>query len=273
MKTKKKKISEGEFVETLLRHGKELFITEDINKLFFRGKAKPGQVADFLFTMSGKGWIKNLEKGKYILQRVSGDLHSNNFLIGMQLISPAAISYWSALNYYGLTNQLPHTVFIQTIKRKQSKVIDGVLYKFITLSKWKYFGIRKEWLRKGEIRHLYFNITDPEKTIVDCFDYPEYCGGIQESALGLISGKNLDLDKIFHYAVKMKNTAILKRIGFIAELFGVDFLIEKILANRKIFSSRFSLLDTNSADYGKYNRKWLLRINTDIENLKRILET
>lgn len=273
MKKDKKFITDGEFVEVLLQHGKEFFRAEDINSLFFQGKAEVHQLNNFLHKMVSKGWMKPIEKGKYILQRVSGDLHSNNFLIGMQLVQPSSISYWSALNYYGLTEQLPQTIFIQTTKRKQSKAIDGVLYKFITLSRWKYFGIKKEWLREGEIRHLYFNITDIEKTIIDCFDYPEYCGGIHESAKGLILAKNIDYEKIYNYTKKMKNTAILKRIGFVSELFGLDYLVEKIQSNKKNFSSRFSLLDTTAADYGKYNRRWMLRVNTDIESLKRILES
>lgn len=272
MSNQKIHIPESEFVEKLLQKGKELFVTEDINQLFFNGKARPKQLNNFLFSMSQRGWIKSIEKGKYTLLKVSGDLHNNSFIIGMQLVQPACIGYWSALNYYGLTEQLPHTVFVQTTKRKKSKTVSGIDYRFVTLSDWKYFGTRKEWLREGEIRHLFFIITNLEKTIVDCFDYPRYCGGIIESVKGLISAKECDLEKLYRYAIRMKNSAILKRIGFIAELFEITYLSEKILSNKKLLSVKYSLLDTLASDYGKYNRKWRLRINTDVENLKRVLD-
>ena len=39
------------------------------------------------------------EKGKYTL---------NEFIIGSLLVTPYSVAYWSALNFYGMTEQIPN---------------------------------------------------------------------------------------------------------------------------------------------------------------------
>ena len=46
------------------------------------------------------------DKGKYTL---------NGFIIGSLLVTPYSVAYWSALNFYGLTEQFPNTVFLRTV--------------------------------------------------------------------------------------------------------------------------------------------------------------
>lgn len=264
--------SEKEIVSSLQTAGKELFTTNDINALFYGGKGSAQQIYELLYALREKGWVQRIEGGKYALLNITGDLHRNSYLVAMKLVEPACIAYWSALNYYGLTEQLPRTVFVQTPKRKTAKEALDVQYQFITVSPFKFFGIRKEWLRT-EARHLFFNITDLEKTLVDCFDYPEYCGGITECAKGLVNAKNLDIEKILSYAGKMKNGAIVKRIGFVAELFGLEAIVNFVERQIEHRSPKFSLLDTSLSSAGRYVRKWRLRINVDEDQLKMIFHS
>ena len=52
----------------------------------------------------------------------------------MELASPVAIAYWSALNHHGLTEQLPRAVFIATNHpvRRPPKQVLGVNYTLIS---------------------------------------------------------------------------------------------------------------------------------------------
>ena len=137
-----------------------------------------------LYRLQQSGAIERIEKGKYLiipLGAEKGKYTLHEFVIGSLLVEPYSIAYWSALNYYGLTEQIPNTVFIQTITRKfnfNPKVF-GVQYKIIKIKREK-FGIRKEWIEETQI-----NITDKEKTIIDCLDLPQYGGGIIEVAKAL----------------------------------------------------------------------------------------
>ena len=145
-----------------------------------------------LSRLEKRGWIERIEKGKYMiipLGAEKGKYTLNEFVIGSLLVKPYAIAYWSALNFYGLTEQIPNTVFIQTTarKKKQETEIFGVRYKIIKIKSEKLFGIRKEWIEETQI-----NITDKEKTIIDCLNKSQYCGGVIEAAKAL---KNGTLDK------------------------------------------------------------------------------
>jgi predicted transcriptional regulator of viral defense system len=52
------------------------------------------------------------EKGKYTL---------NEFIIGSLLANPYSVAYWCGLDFYGLTEQFPNTVFLQTTSRKKKR--------------------------------------------------------------------------------------------------------------------------------------------------------
>ena len=72
--------------------------------------------------------LVQLEKGKYCRPNFN-----NNFVIANYLCKNSTIAYWSALNHYGLTEQIPNTIFVQTDKLKRSKKVLNVNYKFINV--------------------------------------------------------------------------------------------------------------------------------------------
>lgn len=249
-------------IKSLLKKGKEHFSGEDINEICFKGKGSPIEVYRVINRLITKNWAARIQRGKYILLNVSDGKQHNPFIIAMHLVQPAAISYWSAINYYGLTDQMPKTVFVQTTKRKRAAKNLQTEYQFITLNKEKFFGIKKQF-----VGHLNFTITDLEKTIVDCFDYPQYSGGIAECARALKSAKNIDAGKLISYAVRMNNSALIKRLGFTAEKIKMDLILQGLNKAKINLSEKYSLLDPSLADHGKYSSKWKLRINTDINKL------
>ncbi|MHA1644344.1 MAG: type IV toxin-antitoxin system AbiEi family antitoxin domain-containing protein, partial [Candidatus Freyarchaeota archaeon] len=142
-----------------------------------------------LSRLEKKGWIERIEKGKYMvipLGARKGKYTLNEFVIGSLLVNPSAISYWSALNHHGLTEQIPTTVFVQTTSRKKRQKLEifGVRYKIIMIKERKFFGIENTWIDEFQV-----NVTDREKTIIDCLDKPEHCGGVIEVAKALKHGE------------------------------------------------------------------------------------
>ena len=209
-----------------------------------------------LYRLEKKGWIERIEKGKYMiipLGAEKGKYTLNEFVIGSMLVRPYAIAYWSALHHYGLTEQIPNTVFIQTTakKKKQEIEIFGVTYKIVRIKESKFFGIRKEWIEENKI-----DITDKEKTIVDCLDKPQHCGGIIEVAKALRNGK-FNENKLGDYAEKMENSAIVRRLGFLCDLLGVKVSLPQIETRNYLY------LDPTMPKRGDKNAKWRLIVNLD----------
>ena len=207
-----------------------------------------------LSRMEKEGWIERIEKGKYILIPLGakkGGYTINEFLIGSQLVKPAVIAYWSALNYHGFTEQIPNTVFIQTTSRKKEQELEifGVRYRIVRITEKKVFGFEKVWI--DDVAVL---ITNPEKTVVDCLDKPRYCGGIAETAKALHG--DLDIEKLKKYAIDIGNSAVIKRLGILCDKMGIKLDVEPGL-----ISGNYPLLDPSMHGKGIMNRKWKIREN------------
>ena len=218
----------------------------------------------FLERLQQKGWIQRIRRGRFtVIPLSSGEkripqLHE--FLVAMELVSPSAVAYWSALNHYGMTEQLPRTVFVATNHplRHPCKEALGYTFKIVSLRPEKFFGIVQDWIGENP-----FRITDKEKTIIDGLDLPKYVGGVGEIAKALTSAwTELDEAKLIEYAAKIGNSAAAKRLGFLMETFKLGkpelFLKSTSLANG------FSPLDPTLPKRGKYNRRWGLLINVEI---------
>lgn len=208
-----------------------------------------------LRTLIRNGLINIIEKGKYCRHNFR-DEH----VIGNYLAQDGAIAYWSALNLHGLTEQISNTVFVQTPKLKRDKTVFGVRYQFIKIKPEKITGIENA----GHGNHSY-KITDKEKTLIDCFDLPEY-GGEFPGIIRAFATNEWDEQKLIAYATKVNNIAAIKRIGYCAELFElplkrfIDFAKEKV-------TKTISLFDNASADEGNYITGWGLRMNVNPDDI------
>ena len=215
------------------------------------------QLNYYLEALLKEGFLRRVAKGIYTLSLEPGRASSpHEFVLGQLLVPSGAVAYWSALNYYGLTEQIPRTVFIQTpVKKGYRKllIVDGKRFKVIVVSPEKFFGIRTIRLGRRKVR-----ITDPEKTIVDCLDKPKYCGGIIE-VLKALKNARLDYEKLLEYAERMKSRAVLKRLGFLSQRLGLG--IEKEIRLSEGDRKSFALLDPSMPPEGRFNYRWGLRIN------------
>lgn len=220
-----------------------------------------GSLRVILSRMEDDGLVERLERGKYLVIPLSarkGGYTLNEFVIGSQLVEPHAISYWSALNYRGLTEQIPNTVFVQTTSRKKKRDLSvfGVRYLIIKISESKFFGVEKVWIDNVSI-----NITDREKTIVDCLDRPEYCGGVIEVVKAL-NNEIYDYDRLSRYAVNMKNSGVIRRLGFLCDHLSIPIVLPAINSRNYLY------LDPTMPKKGVTDRKWRLKVNISLGELE-----
>ncbi|MDO9536717.1 MAG: hypothetical protein Q7J68_00170, partial [Thermoplasmata archaeon] len=231
----------------------ETFTIDDLKHIF---NMTNEVVWNLLYRLEKQGWIERIEKGKYMripVEAEKGKYTLNQFVIGSMLVEPYCISYWSALHHYGFTEQIPSTVFIQTTARKKHQNIEifGIDYKIIRLTPEKFFGQRKEWFINDAIM-----ITDKGKTLVDCLDKPQYCGGIIEAIKGLRE-REFDPIKIAQYAMQMKNTGVIRRLGFLSDYYGLEVTLPEINKSTR----NYLLLDPSMPKEGETDSKWRLIVN------------
>jgi predicted transcriptional regulator of viral defense system len=249
----------SDFLTELSRQGKRLFTVEDAAQVY--GKSDGG-LRRLLYTLAKRRWLQRVERGKYLILPFEagreGEWTEHEFIIASYLIDPYYIGFRSALNYYGYTEQFSRTVFVASTHRKMKPALDisGVTYRFVHMTEKKFFGDTKVTLDGYGIR-----ISEREKTIVDCLDRLECCGGVSEVAKALSYGHDeLDLAKTAHYAVRNGNKAVIKRLGYIIELlnFEAGSAMDILRSN---LSSGYSPLDTLGPRGGRYLQRWRLVIN------------
>jgi len=257
----------SDLLTEMTRQRKRIFTFEDAAKAY----GSSGQsLRGLLSTLVKRGWLQRVEKGKYLILPFEAgrerEWTEHEFIIASYLIQPYYIGFRSALNYYGYTEQVSRTVFIVSIRRKlkSSLEISGVTYRFVSLSERKFFGVRQVSVDGYQV-----NISEPEKTIVDCLDHLRYCGGISEVAKALWYGRDeLDFVKMAEYSRRNRNRAASQRLGYLIEILGlktekaVDILLESI-------SNRYAPLDSLSQSKGKYIDRWKVIVNVPDDELSQ----
>jgi len=259
--------NESLLLSSLSEKGKTIFRIEDVvNELMCSYK----YAKVLANNLTKKKWVIVLRRGVYLIVPLSAGVRSHytehEFVIASHLASPYYIAYWSALNFHGFTEQTPFTVFVATTKRTKNREVLNTKYNFVTLSKRKFFGFEPTAVSTYKI-----NISDREKTLADALDHPEYCGGIPEAAKSLWNAKEkVSMEKIVSYAERMRNTAIVKRLGYLLESLNINVDSEILSKMRGMISPGMSALDPTCPRKGTYNTRWNLLLNISKETLEEL---
>ncbi|MDD5337329.1 MAG: type IV toxin-antitoxin system AbiEi family antitoxin [Candidatus ainarchaeum sp.] len=133
------------------------------------------------------------------------------------------VGFWAALNYYGLTEQIPFSVQIVTTSRQRNFEALQTRFEFIQV---RHLG---EW-REEKISKRVIKFATMEQLILDCLALPEKSGGVKEACQALWNARNrLDWKKLEELAFKSSD-AVRRRLGYICGLLGVRKLKPKKIA-------------------------------------------
>ncbi len=215
--------------------------------------------------LEGRGFIKSVERGKYILLGFEPErVLSNPFFIASRVVYPSYVSFWSALNFYGFTEQVPVMVFLASARKKKEVEFNNFRFKYVLINPEKFFGYRKE--RVGDLDFL---IAEEEKAIIDSLYLPENAGGMAEVIKAVYNAKDrVDLDKLFAYASAMKNRSLCSRLGYLLERFGIEagMLLE-------CSSNEYVRLDPAKEKSRVWDKKWHVNVNLSEEEILEWRET
>jgi predicted transcriptional regulator of viral defense system len=231
-----------------------------------------------LHNLERKNWIERVTQGLYQFIPLSYGYPerippSNSFIIGASLIKPYYFSYYTSNSHYGFTTQMPYTLFIATTKKKPEITWEGRTFKFITLSKQKFFGYKKEQIFEHEV-----TMAEPEKSLVDSFDKPKYAGGIEQLARIVWRGfPQVKKEKLVNYALRMNSHALIQRMGFTIDYLTNEQLIKPLPQNlrdkllKKVGKTAI-YLDSRKPKTGTFSKEWNIINNLPREQLLSEIE-
>jgi predicted transcriptional regulator of viral defense system len=163
------------------------------------------------------GLLAEVENGKYLVLGFEPErVLANPLFIASQLATPGYVSFWSALHYYGFTEQAPLTVFVATTVKKRPVVYRDQRFRFVTLQPRKLFGYRRETV--GGLPVL---LADEAKAIVDSLAESRYSGGVAEVARALHAAlPQAGVATLVEYANRMGDKSLGSRLGFLLARLG-----------------------------------------------------
>lgn len=225
--------------------------------------------------LTEKKWLIRLTKGKYLIvpfeAAETGEHTENWFVIAGNLIQskPYYISHYSALDIHEMVTQPVMTVYISTPVRRIPKSILGASFRFVYTKPEDLWGIEDEWVTPSQK----VKTSDLERTIVDCLDRPDLCGGVSEVAKGIWTKRNeIDYSKLVRYAKQLGRKSVIKRLGFILETYSLGNH-ETLSSLKKDITSSYTLLDPSLPASGRYKSSWRIRANAEPEELIEITKT
>lgn len=244
------KISMNYIMKMLYDKEHYYFSSRDLASIF---DLQPSKAYNIIHRLEVKGLVKMVERGKYLLLGFEGEkVLSNPLFIATSIVYPSYVSYWSALNFYGFTEQSPVELLLATTKKKAEVSFNGWKFRYIKVKPYKFFGYKRE-----RLEGLVFLIADKEKAIVDSLDQHQYAGGIGEVTKALNNALDeLDAGKLEEYALAMKNKSLCSRLGYLLEQGGLD-----ARGLRRCVSKGYVRLDPGEPWGKDYNKDWRINMN------------
>ena len=251
-----------QLVQKLAAEGYRIFSTEDVRGMAPEVGLSAGYVVQALHHLVRTGWLVRLRKGLYTLSSaVPGISPAHEFEVAMALVNPAAISHFSAMHHYELTDQIPHHVFVTTTSGQSAPRgagagyrVGDTTYQFIRMRPERFFGTETVWL--GEARVTF---TDMARTLIDGLTMPQYCGGIAEVMHGFEMARDrLPLGQMIDYAMRLDHATV-KRLGWVLEQTGFERSALSVL--QEVGVTGYTKLDASGSREGPYNRTWMIQEN------------
>lgn len=254
--------SESKLIFTLERDGLFLFTFRDAQSILGTSNKAVYRVLDRL---RSKKRIRQVKGGLYLLSPaksgIEGFWAEHAFTILPRLMgADYYVGFWSALEHWGMTEQLPQTIYVVTTKRRKNLAFNNQRIRFVTYPPSRFFGYVKQTMGETE-----FNISSREKTVVDSLSHPEYSGGVSEIAKALWTGREkLDVRQLVEDAERMRILAVKLRLGYLLELLSFPKKSYLPLMPRKATGAPW--LDPTSAKRTiEYSGRWGLKLNVPRE--------
>jgi len=229
---------------------------------------EPRRASRLLRHLVTQGWLTRVQRGLYAAVPIEAEdpqaWRIDPWTIAATALSPSYIGGWTALHHWDLTDQLFATTVVITAKTvpRREREIGGARLELRHRPIRTLFGTRRVW-REG----IPVDVSDPERTLIDCLDDPSLGGGVRHlsEALGnWYAGSSRSTERLIEYADRLGNRTVFKRLGFLLEQLGIEDA-DLISACKARMSSGVSLLDPDRGARGSITTRWNLRINSAIE--------
>ena len=218
-----------------------------------------------LAALADSGWLARVRRGWYIGVPIDasapGEWREDPWVVAATLFSPGYIGGWSAVEHWGLTDQIFNVIYL-VVGRKVAptrQTLQGTDFLIRTVPERELFGTRRVWRQSVAV-----NVADPHRTVIDILDVPASAGGVLhafEVLRAYFESEHADQAKLLEYGDRLGRGTMFKRLGYLVEKAGIadDEFVE---ACRIRITKGVSRLDPSGSPKGRIVARWNLRVNT-----------
>jgi predicted transcriptional regulator of viral defense system len=236
---------------------------------------RPALASSLLHKAGKRGLLSRLKRGVFVVvppELGSATEYSGDpYLAARRLAgdAPSFISHASAMEIHRMVTQPQFVVFTSSTKRIPNRIVGGTEFRFVLLKPEHFFGTARHWVTKQES----VDISDLERTVIDGLRQPEYCGGVTEVAKGLwMRREGMHPAKLVDYALRLGVGAVIRRLGYLLELYGIACEAE-LTRLRRVLTSTYLPLDPILPKEGPHVARWRLQVNISPEELEGVRTT
>ena len=237
---------------------KSIFTIEDVKKEI----TSESTLFSTLRELQSNKIIKKIKGGLYaMINPLTGDMFANKFELATALHNDAFVGYHTALEFYGLGNQMYTDVQVFTPTQYKNDFIDDFRFVYFETNYVDGVLIVEQ---NSTVR-----VTELERTVIDCINRLEVAGGLEEVYMALSAITYCDENKLLYHLKTYNIKALYKKVGFLFSLLNPDYLTNEFyMLCKKNISNRFSDIRENKKTTGIYIDEWKLIIPKEIMNME-----
>lgn len=240
-----KKLTTTYILSQLSERDVDAFETDEFRRLF---ALSPERTHAVLHRLTSVGVLHRLGRGRYVVVGLGrGEVLGHPFFLATRLLEPSYVSFWSALHFYGWTEQVPRTVFLANTRLSGLRRIASYRIRLVRLARNRFFAYTAA--RQGDFA---FPVAEPEKAIVDAIYLPQYAGGMGLVAEALVEAVEiLDGERLAAYAATMGVRSLCSRLGYLLRGLGTQVRGLKGCASRS-----YVKVDPSASRRGRFDAEW-----------------
>lgn len=218
------------------------------------------QYHNWIYNKLKSNIIKKVRSNLYALVDISTkEIYSSRFEIASNISDSSFLCYHSALEYYGIANQVYNVVYVGSLTRFNNFEFEDNEYICQKVSDVKFVNnIINEGIR----------VTSLEKTIVDCIDKIDIAGGIEEVLNALEQTKYLNEEKILGILQYKNKIFLYQKLGFFIELYNeqLDFSENFFKVCKSKIKNKINYLLSEDAKNIEFDCKWKLMVPKNLKS-------
>ena len=235
-----------------------VFTIEDVNLFYHNMNSARSAVKRMIATAKALKIRNNLYT---CISAESGGPVANRFQIASAINGTSYVSHHTAMEYYGISDQVFYDVYVSSKSEFRNFEFDGYTYYFVKANLDE--GVETPSFSGG------IRVTDRERTLIDCIKDIDRIGGIEETIAIIESLFNINEKKMLHYLTLYNNQFLYQTSGYLLwhcrDKLGLTEHFFSVCRERIGKSKRYLTAEMTK---GVYINEWSLVVPPDLLCLK-----